>query len=256
MITTLFYSTNMKKIILFFLIVFSIFNLMLAQEPMEQQRKNVIKLELTQAIFPNSLVFSYERITKPNQSFCITGGYEEFPDLISVSSTTRVKQDLIKSGYRAGGEYRFYLKKENKHLAPHGVYIGPYTSYHSFYNKREVEVDVDGVKETAELQTDFQILNIGFQLGYQFVINNRWTFDIVALGPAVSNYRAYLKMEGDFTFDADEVENEVFLKLLDRLPMLDDVLTNKELSTQGRFNSWSYGWRYQFHIGFQFGKKK
>jgi hypothetical protein len=228
-----------------------------AQEPHEQlQRMNTIKYEFTQAIYPNSYIFSYERVTTPDQTFCVTLGYEEFPDIVGVSSRTYVKDNLSKSGFKAGAEYRFYLRNENKYLAPHGVYIGPYLSYHDFYNKREIEADVDGIKETALLNTDFSIFNIGFQLGYQFVISKHWTIDLVLIGPSVSNYRANMKMEGDFTFDKEEVENEILLKMLDRFPMLDELLTNKEVSSQGRFDSWSYGWRYQFLIGYHFGKKK
>lgn len=227
------------------------------QVPQEQlQRMNTIKYEFTQAIYPNSYIFSYERVTTPDQTFCVTLGYEEFPDIVGVSSRTNVKDNLSKRGFKAGAEYRFYLKNENKYLAPHGVYIGPYLSYHDFYNEREIEVDVDGIKETALLKTDFSIFNVGFQLGYQFVIGNHLTLDLVLIGPSVSNYRANMKMEGDFTFDKEDVENEILLKMLDRFPMLDELLTNKEVSSQGRFDSWSYGWRYQFLIGYHFGKKK
>jgi hypothetical protein len=228
-----------------------------AQEPSEQlQRMNTIKLEFTQAIYPNSFIFSYERVTTPNQTFCISGGYEEFPDIIGVSSRTNVKNNLSKSGFKAGAEYRFYLKNENKYLAPRGVYIGPYISYNDFYNKREIEVDVDGIKETALLKTDFSILNLGAQLGYQFIINDHWSIDLVMIGPSVSNYRAKLQLEGDFTFDKEDVENEILLKMLDRFPMLDELLTNIEVTSQGTFDRWSYGWRYQLLIGYHFGKKK
>jgi len=243
-----------------FLIIISflgITGMVMAQEPQEKfQLMNTIKYEFTQAIYPNSYIFSYERVTTPNQTFCISGGYEEFPDIIGASSRTNVKDNLSKSGFKAGAEYRFYLKNENKYLAPRGVYIGPYLSYHDFYNKREIEVDVDGIKETAILKTDFSIFNVGFQLGYQFVISNRLTLDFVLVGPSISNYRANMKMEGDFTFDKEDVENEILLKMLDRFPMLDELLTNIEVTSQGTFDSWSYGWRYQFLIGYHFGKKK
>jgi hypothetical protein len=227
-----------------------------AQDSIKQvQRKNTIKLELSQTIYPNSFIMSYERVTWPNQTVCIIGGYEEFPHIISVSSTVRVRQDLLTSGFKAGVDYRFYLKKENKYHAPHGIYIGPYISYHSFMNKRDIEVETNGIQEFAQLQTNFRILNIGAQLGYQFVINNRWAIDLILIGPSVSNYRASMKLKGDFTFDKEEVENEVLLKILDRFPMLNDILTNKEVSSQGKFNTWSYGWRYQINVGFHFGRK-
>jgi hypothetical protein len=59
------------------------------------------------------------------------------------------------------------------------------------------------------------------------VIGNHLTLDLVLIGPSVSNYRANMKMEGDFTFDKEDVENEILLKMLDRFPMLDELLTNK-----------------------------
>jgi hypothetical protein len=229
----------------------------MAQEPVEQvHRLNTIKLEFTQAIYPTSCVISYERVTKSHQSICISGGYEEFPNLADVSSTVHVKEDRIKSGFKIGGEYRFYMKKENRYLAPRGIYIGPYISYHDFHNERRVAVDISGISESADLEADLRILNLGIQLGYQFVVNHRWTFDMVVLGPSVSKYSASLKLDGQFTFDKAEVENEILLTMLDKFPMLDNLLTDKEVSEQGNYNSWSAGWRYQFLIGYQFGKKK
>jgi hypothetical protein len=97
---------------------------------------------------------------------------------------------------------------------------------------------------------------VGFQLGYQFVIKNRVTVDMVLVGPSISNYSAKIKLNGSFNFDKNEVENEILLKLLDRFPMLDELLTDIEVSSNGRFDAWSLGWRYQLLIGFQFGKKK
>lgn len=251
-------SSVMKfKIVLCFSLVVGVRVNTVAQEPVSQMhRKNTLKLELTQAVYPNSYIVEYERVTRPRQSFCLLGGYEEFPDVLNVNSSIYVTQDLVKRGFKLGAEYRFYFKKENQYLAPHGAYIGPYMSYHDFYNEREIEVDVDGIKESAFLETDFNILNLGLQLGYQFVINNRWTIDFVFVGPSVSNYGAKMKINGDFTFDRDEVENEVLLKLLDRFPLLEDLLSEKEISDQGNFSSWSVGWRYQFLVGFQFGRKR
>jgi hypothetical protein len=240
-------------LILFTILWFS--GMVMAQKPPEQERKNIVKLEISHTLYPHSLVMSYERVTKPNQSFCITGGYEEFPPMVDVNSTTRVIQDLNRNGFRIGSEYRFYLKGENRHLAPHGTYIGPYVAYHDFNNKRDIEVKVEGVNEIAQLETDFRIFNIGFQLGHQFIIKDRLTIDVITLGPAISNYYAKIKLKGDFTFDKYEVQSEILLKLLDRFPMLEELLPDKEISSPGMFDSWSYGWRFQMNVGYYFGRK-
>lgn len=249
------------KTFLTLLLVGSITVSVLAQDSAEYvQRKNSIKFEFTQPLYPNSVVFSYERVTKPNQTFCFTAGYEEFPHLVEIGYDIAVRDELSRGGFKTGAEYRFYLKKENKHLAPHGVYIGPYMSYHSFDNKRGIEVSFDSTSapEYAEVSTDFRILNIGFELGYQFVLGNRWTIDIVAVGPSISKYKAKAQLEGDFTFDPEEVQSEILKKLLERFPMLEDVLSEEEISSKGTLDNWAYGWRYQFLVGYHFGggKKK
>lgn len=252
-------KTKMPKRIIPILIsvlMIGILNQVVAQETSEQQRKNVLKLEITHAVYPRSFVMSYERITKLNQSFCITGGYEEFPALVDFSSSIHVRQNMKQNGFKTGMEYRFYLKNENRHPAPHGTYIGPFVTFHNFNNTRAIEVDYNGATEHAELETGFNILNIGFQFGHQFVFGNRWTVDVVAIGPAVAKYHARLKLNGEFTFDKDEVQSEILLKLLDRFPMLEDLLTDKEISSQGRLDTWSYGWRAQLHVGYYFGRKK
>lgn len=227
-----------------------------AQEPNEKPRRmNVVKVELSQVLYPSSLVVSYERITKPYQSVSVSLGYEQIPTLLDITPTVHVREDLGRGGYKLGAEYRFYLKSENKFLAPHGLYIGPYVSYHQFNNKRDISVEVSGVEEVAQLETDFAILNLGVQLGHQFVINNRWTIDVVTVGPAISNYRATMKLNGSFTFNKGEVENAILLKMLDRFPLLDELLTNKTVSSQGKYDEWAYGWRFQFMVGYHFGRK-
>ena len=246
----------MKKILIFPLLVISTATMVRAQQ-VEDLRKNTIKLELVSTmLYEKAYILSYERVTKPNQSFGITGGYQEFPKLTSLGSNIKALNNLSRSGYKIGGEYRFYLKKENKYGAPHGVYLGPYLTFHDFRNKRTIEVDNNGTPEQAIVNTSFTIANIGAQLGYQFVIANRWTLDLIVIGPSVSNYRAKIKLDGNVNFDIEDVQNEILLKLIDQFPLLEDVLTDKEVTSTGRMDNWAYGWRYQFLIGYHFGRKK
>ncbi len=247
----------MKKILLLLSITFTV-HLVQAQEVNQQaQRKNTVKLELvSNMLYRNAMILSYERVTKPNQSFGITAGYQEFPKLTSLGSNIRSVNSVSKSGFKLGGEYRFYLQKENKFRAPRGVYVGPYVTFHDFRNKRTIEVTTDGAPEQVTLSSSFNILNIGAQLGYQFVIGNRWTLDLILIGPSVSNYKAKLAIDGNYTFDIDDVQNEIILKIIDQFPLLEDVLTDKEVTSSGRMDNWAYGWRYQFLIGYHFGRKK
>jgi hypothetical protein len=223
----------------------------------ETQRKNTIKIDLTSYyLYRNALTLSYERITKPNQSFSISAGYQEFPRTSSLGQRIGVKDDRNRNGYKLAGEYRFYLKKENRNLAPRGVYIGPYLAYHAFNNERMIEVDSDGTLEQAILDSKFTIFNVGFQLGYQFMFNNRWTVDLILIGPSISNYRYNISLGGNYTFDKEDIQNEIILALIDKFPLLDDLISDKEANGSGKLDAWSYGYRYQLLIGYHFGRRK
>jgi hypothetical protein len=223
-------------------------------------RRSTVKLDITSYwLYRNAVVFSYEHIpkNKPYQSWAITGGFQQFPTLLGTyADSIAVKQDNSASGFKIGGEYRFYLQKENKYKAPHGVYIGPYTSFHNYTNRRTLEINNNGTLESAELETHLNILNIGVQLGYQFVLNDRWTIDLIFVGPSVSNYTAKIRWDGNFTFDPDDITNEVILALMDQFPAFDELINEGEFSTSGKESLWAYGYRYQFLIGYHFGRKK
>ncbi len=175
----------------------------------------------------------------------------------ALGATVTSTQDINSGGYVMGGEYRFYLKKENKYAALHGVYIGPYTNFFSFRNERLLNLlGSDGVTLTqANLNTNIHALNIGVQLGYQFVIKDRWTFDMVFMGPSISNYGLSSKLTGDISQEAI-LENEILAALVDRFPLLKDLLEGQTVNLQGSNNKWATGFRYQFNIGYRFGAKK
>jgi hypothetical protein len=223
-------------------------------------RRNTVKLDITSYwLYRNAVMFSYERVVKsrPSQTWAITAGLQEFPTLVGqLVDTIAVKNENKSSGYKVGGEYRFYLQKENKYGAPHGVYIGPYTSYHHYSNTRGIEVNNNGQIQNGNLESNFNILNIGVQLGYQFVLNNRWTIDLVFVGPSVSNYAFKSSLDGNISVNPDEITNEVLLALMDKYPGFKDLINEGDFSSQGRINTWAYGYRYQFQIGYHFGRKK
>lgn len=241
------------------LLVAATFTVQAQEESSIPQRKNSIKVDLTSYwLYRDALTFSFEHVVKnkPNQTWAITAGLQQLPPLGSLSDTVLIKRQHKSSGYKLGGEYRFYLKKENKYKAPHGVYIGPYTSYHHYMNGRAIEVNNNGNVQNGNLETNLDILNIGVQLGYQFVLNNRWNIDLVFVGPSISNYRFKANLDGNFTFNPDEITNEVVLALMDKYPGLSELVSGGEFVSQGKANKWAYGYRYQLQIGYHFGRKK
>jgi hypothetical protein len=220
---------------------------------------NTIRVDLTSnMLYSQALIFSYERVVKKNQSFVITAGPEKFPSIRSFGDNIEVKKDHKKAGVKIGGEYRFYLRKENKYPAPRGVYLGPYVSYHNFHNDRLLSVEnADGSIVDANFKAKLNVLNIGAQLGYQFIIGNRWAIDLMFIGPSVSRYSAKLSMDGDFSeLQLDEAQQEIVDKLVEKFPLLKDIVNEESVSVNGKNSAWSAGWRYQFQIGYHFGRKR
>lgn len=221
------------------------------------QRRNTVRIDITsQFIYRNAFILSYERILRSSQSFVISGGYQQFPQVSRIGERIGVKSDRDNSGLKFGADYRIYLKKENKFAAPRGVYIGPYFTYHLFNNNRLLEVDNNGSTEEAILDSRFTIFNLGFQLGYQFLINNRWAIDLSFIGPSLSHYKYTLDLDGNYTFDKDDIQNEIILDLIDRFPMLDEALAGDEITRKGKLDTWSYGFRYQLTVGYHFGRRR
>ena len=246
----------MKTVLLFLLVAFYI-PISFAQDSLQVgSRMNTIKLDLTHnLLYRNAYNLSWERLTKQNQSLGITVGYQEFPHVFELGENIEGKRSDNSGGYKMGAEYRFYLKKENKFSAPRGVYIGPYFSVLGFNTSRDIVYTGDGEPQEATYNAKFNLYSLGGQLGYQFVFNDRWSLDLVVVGPSVTRYNAKMRLEGEFEFDADEVQNEILQALIDKFPGLDDLLENKELDSSGRVNVVGIGYRYQFLIGYRFGKK-
>ena len=192
------FGSAVRKIMLLYIFFMQGQNL-LGQE-MRGIRKNTIKLDITsKLVYRQALNFSYERVTKPNQSFVFTAGYQEFPKIFSFGTIIQSPDEGKKNGFKVGGEYRFYLKKENKNLAPHGVYIGPYLTYLYFKNERHLQITPEnGSQIDAFYKDNLSVLNIGFQAGYQFVINDRFTIDLTFIGPSVARYAAKFQLDGNF----------------------------------------------------------
>lgn len=221
-------------------------------------RLNTIKLDFTTRwLYRQAYVLSYERVINHKRSWGILAGFQNLPEVRVLGANINVTRDTRATGFKIGGEYRFYLAKENKFKAPRGVYLGPYLSFNNFHNERDITVDTGGsTPETAVLKSNINVLNIGVQLGYQFVFNDRWTVDLSFMGPAVANYRATMELTGNYTFDPDQISGEILEELINRFPGLGDLISGSTVTSDGRLDTWAAGFRYQLQVGYRFGKKK
>jgi hypothetical protein len=218
----------------------------------EKELKNIIKLNITSWIlYSNGVQFAYERLLSNHTSVTLFGGYISFPmPSVIDNSPLNFDKNKTKSGYAFGSEFRFYLSKENKYDAPHGVYLAPFISFYHFNNQRYGKDTTN--QDQLTLNTTMDFLNIGGELGYQFVIKKRFTVDCVLFGPAISSYYFSLKLNGSNPGDYSEQVQAILDAIKQKYPILKDLSNGEKVSTSGVSNFWSLGFRYVIQIGYRF----
>ncbi|MEO6167072.1 MAG: DUF3575 domain-containing protein [Chitinophagales bacterium] len=217
---------------------------------------NIIKLNLSSMIeFKPSVVVSYERLVKPQQSFQVMAGYITFPQLFGNSPEDILfAENKSRSGFRVGADYRFYFKNENKYEAPRGLYWGPFVDYFHFNNSRTLTVnDTSFATGTLDFISSLQIGAAGVNLGYQFVIKKRLSVDLCLFGPALAFYGASLRLEGDYDLNQEhEYLQKLYDYLINNFPLLGDLSNGDTIQSNGQANFLFAGFRYSVSAGFRF----
>jgi hypothetical protein len=181
-------------------------------------------------------------------------GLTNLPKVTSLDlDSLSIGQNSKTTGYNISGDYRFYLKKENKFLAPRGVYIGPYIFYYNFKRVNDLDFQSDGIVKDLTSEMKLDIFGGGVELGYQFLFWKRVTLDLVLIGPGIASYSFKAKVEGDLDVDEEsEVLDELKTWLEEKFPGSNIVWGDKSLDAKGSVKTTSVGFRYLIHVGFNF----
>lgn len=243
------------KSILFILLLSSVSD-SLAQK--DSTLKNTVRFNVTNPLIfgSSSLIFGYERMVREHQSFSINIGSASYPALVYDHSDTVLilhRTAYKDQGFHVSGDYRFYLKEENKYPSPRGLYMGPYYSYNYF--KRTNNWTINSNDFSGDLQSDL-ILNvhtIGVQLGYQFVFWNRLSVDLLMLGPGIGIYT----LKADLNTNLSEEDQQLFFDALndylsEKIPGYDRVIDAGDFKNTGSVRTADLGFRYMVMVGFRF----
>jgi len=245
-------------ILLQFLILSGLQTIYGQEEKLETKNlKNSIKLNITNPMIfgTQCYMIGYERTIGNHQSFSVNIGRFSLPRIFNINtdSIKELSQATHSRGFHISGDYRFYLSKENKYNSPHGVYIGPYTTYNSY--SRDISLTANTQSFTGDLNANFnfRVASVGFQLGYQFVFWKRVSLDMVLFGPGVAAYK--VKTELSTTLDPDQ-EAQVFQKineaLNEKIPGYDLALNPGSFEKTGSLRTTSAGFRYIVMVGIRF----
>jgi hypothetical protein len=222
-----------------------------------KHKKNVIRYNLSGAMLFGTnhyVVFGYERVIRSNQSISINFGRIALPKFIGINTDSgSLQKDLKNSGYQVSIDYRFYLRKENKFDAPHGLYIGPYYSYNRFMRDNEWHYKKNAGNSFLDAHTDLKINTVGFQLGYQFIFWKKVTLDLLMIGPGIGFYNYKTSVDSSVDAATKEQLYEALEQLLtQKFPGMNYVFSDKKIEANGSIKTTNLGYRYIVHIGFNF----
>jgi len=222
-----------------------------------RQYKNVVRYNLSGALIfglDRYVVFGYERVIKSNQTISVNVGGVKLPKLISINTDSfSLQKDNKSNGYNISVDYRFYLGKENKYMAPRGAYIGPYYSYNNFTRDNQW-LFTDGTGSSyVNTHTTLNINTVGFQFGYQFLLWKRLALDFALVGPGFGFYKYKASFDTNLTpQDKEQLRDGLKQLLTQKFPGMNFVFADKQIDSDGTMTTNTLGYRYIIHIGFAF----
>jgi hypothetical protein len=224
----------------------------------KKAHKNVVRYSLSNALlfgFDKAVVFGYERVLSPKRSMSLNLGSAALPKLLSIETDSfTIGNDIKNNGFNGSLDYRFYLSKENRYMAPRGIYIGPYYSFNKWSRESSWEKkNAGGNQKFVTTNTDIKLHTLGFELGYQFVIWNRLALDFIMLGPGVGWYNLKTRGEGNLTAEErQQLQDAVLDVIQQKFPGMNYTLSGESFDANGTIRTTSVGFRYMIHIGFNF----
>lgn len=220
-------------------------------------KRNVIKWNLTPFLLwsKKDINISYERVLSPYRSFSVNAGYFELPSLANgLFDSINMTNTRNKSGFTVSGDYRFYFRKRNTRMAPDGLYWGVYSSFHHYQFKNDIAViNSPDIQGNLLFGGKLNIMALGIELGYQFVVWDRLTIDLIFMGPSISIYNYKLTLDGDISVDSEnEYLQAIYDILIARYPGLIELMGEGVVDKNGISTSFGYGLRYMIQIGYRF----
>lgn len=248
--------TTPFRITLIFVFVLTISSINVFSQSNSRDFKNSVKFNVTNTLlYDNSYQFSYERIIKENQSLNVFAGYQEFPLItVDLSDDASFSKKNNRDGFSIGADYRFYLGSINKFKGPRGVYLAPFVSFFQFGTDRDINyTDSNNVVNTVNLSSKFNLTNIGGELGYQFVLWDRFVIDCVLFGPSLTHYKFNAKLDGSIPgIEDNEVYQKVIQAIKDKFPGVEGITGDEGIEKKGVQSITAVGFRYNISIGYRF----
>jgi hypothetical protein len=226
-------------------------------EKTEPYHRNVIKFNPTPMLLWSNIrniTISYERLISDDMSLCFQAGYLIFPKITSDTVAGLITiSDGQKNGVNLAFDYRYYPMARNRRPAPDGLYLGGYLSYYGFRFTNKVDILQSDVDQNGKLYGRLNVVNLGVNLGYQFIFWKRFSVDLLMFGPSISYYQGKLGLNGDLDpEEIEEIDEELVNALLEQFPWLSTLFKQQNLEFTGSQTKLTAGLRFNIQLGFHF----
>jgi hypothetical protein len=220
----------MQYVIKYYLIIISLllFNGLTSQQidlPVEGEKKNIIKLNLSGFVWKN-LSVQYERKIGQRYSFAFNAHFIPFGSTLfetlaeKIINDTSVKISQFKFGnVGLAPEFRCYVGKKG---ALRGFYVGVFVSYNQYTS--DFPIAYQSGRKTGVFTGSLNAYTVGVQLGAQFKLSKHFYLDWWIIGPNIGNAK------GKFSFNTALSASDQ-LSVRDEIENLNNILTFKVIDS-------------------------
>ena len=223
--------------------------------PEENYKRDIIKWNITPFVLwsRKNINLSYEHVLKPNRSFSINAGFFELPTA-GIYDSLDIQSDVNDWGFTVSGDYRYYVTKRNPKSAPDGLYWGPFVSYHHYQFENSITfIDNPDIEGDLLLDGRYNVFSGGVQIGYQFIIKEKLSIDMVFLGPSLSVVSGSFNHHGQITSEEyEEYLDAIRDMLISNSRIINYLYREGLIDETGVTSSFGLGFRYLVQIGYRF----
>jgi hypothetical protein len=218
---------------------------------------NVIKFNPTPMMLFDELrniTFSYERLIKKSKSVSVQLGYLVVPQVLedTLFNSILLNKDSRK-GINIAFDYRVYPFSRNRRPAPDGLYYGGYLSFIGTTSESRGKLMNTAEDDNIMLTARMNMINLGFELGYQFIFAKKFSIDLLMFGPSISSYWGNFDVTGNLASDlGNKIDEDLAAKLKERFPALGYLFSDEDATFSTSKIVVSSWFRYSVQFGYHF----
>lgn len=218
---------------------------------------NVIKFNPTPMMLFDEIrnvTFSYERLFRKSKSVSIQLGYLVVPQTLDDTLFNKILLNKDnRHGINLAFDYRVYPFSRNRRPAPDGLYYGGYLSFIGTSSESRGKLMDTPEDDNILLNARMNMINLGFELGYQFIFAKKFSIDLLMFGPSISGYWGKLDLTGNLSSElANNIDEELAAKLKERFPALGYLFTDENATFSTSKIIVSSWFRYSIQFGYHF----